>query len=474
MSIRNSIRWRIQSWHGVLLLAMCAGFGVTAYRLELANALRHADQELEIRLGALTTALNQGGGGPPGEHPPPPDGPEDPDRPPPDGPPGFHSPEVSSLFVAAEPQPFYYQVWSRHGTILDQQPEMPRVLEKSIRTRDGMREFYLFTPPGECLLVGRSLAGLDRDMREFAWKLAGIGAAVLAFGLAVGWWIASRALRPIAQISAAASRIAGGNLKQRIRTSETESELGRLASLLDDTFQRLDAAFDEQARFTSDAAHELRTPVSIILAQSQLALAKDRSASDYRETIEISQRAAKRMHALIESLLQLSVIDASGIEHDLHPSDLREIASEQIALIGPLAADKKMTLVPDLAPAPCLANAEHLAQIVVNLLTNAVKFSPPGSIIKILTGVENDNAILTVSDTGPGIPEHHLPHLFERFYRVEGSRNRATGGAGLGLAICKRIAEAHGGSLTVESRSGEGSSFTLSIPRSDNPSAVAS
>ncbi|MEO5912903.1 MAG: HAMP domain-containing sensor histidine kinase [Luteolibacter sp.] len=478
MNIRKSIRWRIQSWHAMLLLAMCAGFGVTAYRLEKTNALHRADQDLEIRLSALTSALSQGGGRPDDRRPPPDDlPPEEEPRDGPPQPPGFGSSAVTGLFDSGEAEPFYYQVWTRRGTLLDRSSTAPddiplpggsKDLEKSASVRNGFRELHLFTPPGECLLVGRATAGMERELRDLAWKLTGIGMAVLAFGLAVGWWIATRALQPVSQISEAATRIAAGNLKERIRTSETESELGQLGSLLNNTFQRLDTAFEEQARFTSDAAHELRTPVSIILAQSQLSLGKERGAAEYRETIEISQRAAKRMHALIESLLQLSVIDASGTERNLQSADLRDITAEQITLMGTLAAEKNMALVSDLNPAACTVNPEQIGQIVVNLLTNAVKFSPPGSEIKISTRIGNSSAVLTVSDNGPGIPDHHLPHLFERFYRVDASRNRATGGAGLGLAICKRIAEAHGGNLTVESHEGKGSSFTLTIPHKES------
>jgi two-component system, OmpR family, sensor kinase len=476
MNIRKSIRWRIQAWHGALLLAMCAGFGITAYQLEYANALSHADQELELRLNSLTNALSQGGGSESGGRRPPPEEADKPERPPREGPrrpPGFRSSEVTSLFDAKEPEPFYYQAWTRKGSPLDQssaapsnipRPILPTAMQKAIRSRDGFRELSIFTPPGECLLVGRSMAELDRTMRELAWKLIMIGAAVLAFGLAVGWWIATRALLPISHISAAASRIAAGNLKERIRTNETESELGRLASLLDETFLRLDAAFEEQARFTSDAAHELRTPVSIILAQSQLALAKDRSAEEYRDTIKMSQRAATRMHELIESLLQLAVLDSSQRRQDLELCDLADTTAEQLTMMRSLAEGKSTQITSDFTAAPCMANLGHIAQIVANLITNAVKFSPEGSKIHVSTATQNGMATLSVSDNGHGIPEIHLPHLFERFYRADTSRNRATGGAGLGLAICKRIAEAHGGSLTVTSTVGRGSIFTLQIP----------
>lgn len=338
------------------------------------------------------------------------------------------------------------------------------VLDPKPRLRNGYREVYLFTPPGECLLVGRSTVAVDEAMREFAWKTAGIGGGLLAIGLAVGWWISSRALRPIAAISAAATRISEGHLKERIHTPETESELGRLASLLDDTFQRLDAAFDEQARFTSDAAHELRTPVSIILAQSQLALSRERDSAYYRETIETSQRAAKRMQGMIESLLQLAVLDAAAGSPELKLGDLASVCVEHLPALRVLAEEKNTAIIEDLRPARCRMNAEQVGQILINLVTNAVKFSPAGSEIRITTGVRNGRAFLMVRDNGPGIAAEHLPHLFDRFYRTDRSRSSATGGTGLGLAICKRIADSNGGMLSVESVEGQGSEFSLEMP----------
>ena len=275
---------------------------------------------------------------------------------------------------------------------------------------------------------------------------------------------ASRALRPVENISAAAVKISAGDLSQRINVAEAESELGQLAAVLNSTFARLEAAFAQQQQFTSDAAHELRTPVSIILGQTQLALARERSAPEYRATIETCQRAAKRMHGLIESLLQLAVLDAARQPLDRRPCDLAEIGREHLEMMRPLADEHHLELETDLAPAPCAADAGGISQIVVNLLTNAVKYSRPGDKIRVATHRENGCAIISVRDTGPGIAAEHLPHLFDRFYRADGSRNRTTGGAGLGLAICKSIAEAHGGKITVESTPDVGSSFTLRIP----------
>ena len=272
------------------------------------------------------------------------------------------------------------------------------------------------------------------EIHDFTRKLVAISSAVMVLGLSIGWWLSGRALRAIAEISATAARIAEGNLAERIGTRETESELGQLSTVLDHTFQRLDHAFSEQARFTSDSAHELRT------------------------TIETCQRAARRMNSLIESLL-----DAEREESKLRACDLAAICRDHLAMMQPSADEKGIVLKTDFTAAPCLADPERLSQVLDNLVGNALKFSPPGSECQILTRLEHGEAILQVSDHGPGISAVHLPHLFARFYRADASRNRATGGAGLGLAICKSIADAHHGTISAESEWGKGSTSPLRL-----------
>src|SRR5205823_405156 len=147
------------------------------------------------------------------------------------------------------------------------------------RQQGSSREAFLFAPPVDCVLVGRLIDDDRAALQRLAWLLAGAGGVILALGLAGGWWLASHALRPVHEISSTAARIAGGDLSRRINTSQTESELGELAALLNSTFARLDAAFAQQARFTSDAAHELRTPVAVLLTQTQAALIRERSAA---------------------------------------------------------------------------------------------------------------------------------------------------------------------------------------------------
>jgi signal transduction histidine kinase len=454
MSIFQSLRWRIQMWHGLLLLAVVGGFCGLAYRLQADNASRHANSELRLRVDALTTRLGESGTG----------------VRPPVVPPRFDTVELRSLFDDAGDEPFYFCIWRRDGALLNVStaapPDVPRPVrsEASPRTRGEFREAFVFTPPGECLLVGRSLAPVERELRGFALWLGAVGLGALALALAGGWWFSTRALRPMRDIERAAMRAAGGDLGARIPISKPGSELGRLSVALNETFARLEDAFGQQARFTSDAAHELRTPVSLILAQSQLALGRERSPGEYRDTIETSQRAARRMHALIESLLALARLDAGVESLRRRPCDLAELAREHLELILPLAEENRIRLRGDFARAPCEADPERIGQVLVNLLGNAVKFSPPGGEVRLSTRREGGDALVSVEDHGPGIAPEHLPHIFERFYRVDASRARATGGAGLGLAICRGIAEAHGGSITVESRPGKGSRFTLRIP----------
>jgi two-component system OmpR family sensor kinase len=472
----NSIRWRIQLWHGLLLLVVLTGFGITAYFFQYENAQNRVDSELRLRLYLLHEQLTHGHGG---EWPPPADGDAEvisellgipmlePGRPPP-GPGMMERPEVQEAFPAKDG--FYFCIWFRDGHSFDRSPNAPAGLAVPVRAaatqfRDlsGMREAYDFTPPGECLLVGVDDATFRAAMARFTGKIIGYGSIVLLLGLLGGGLVASRAIAPIRDISEAAQRIAGGHLQERIPVAETESELGQLTTVLNNTFTRLAAVFDEQARFTSDAAHELRTPVAVILAQTQLALARPRSVEAHLKTIEMTRRSALRMQELIESLLTLAQADAPTAT-SAQECLLDAISRESLDHIRPLAEARGILLHHDLAPATCCAPPDHITQIVTNLLANAVKYCRPGDSVSLSTQRENGHACLTVADTGPGIAAEHLPHLFERFYRADASRNRVTGGAGLGLAICKTLAEAHGGHITVQNELAKGTVFQLRLP----------
>ncbi len=488
--IFHSIRWRLQLWHGLILLVVLAGFGFTAYRLQYANELRRVDQELQQRLGPVMQAMRR----------PPPGGPGAPGRPggqrpgegeaeggsrrgpPPSQAGGEFSPprelrlgpNRAALFEG-DTNAFYYVVWLRDGREWNRSatagvgvplPERVRAtrLTATTRMRGTMRELYEFTPPGECILVGRSIALEVDSLRQLALGLVSLGGIVLLLGLAGGWWLATRAIRPIHDISTAASRISAGNLSHRIDTQDTDTELGQLASVLNSTFSRLEASFERQQQFTADASHELRTPVAVILSQTQATLARERNPAEYRETLEACQRAAQRMRALTESLLVLARIDAGEESKTRERLDLGPAVRGCVELLRPLANERQVTLRCDLQPSECLGDSEQLAQVITNLVTNAILHNKSGGEATISTRREQQWAILTVADTGPGIPAEHLPRVFERFYRADKSRSGATGGTGLGLAISKAIVETHGGNVEVATEQGAGSTFTVRLP----------
>jgi heavy metal sensor kinase len=297
-----------------------------------------------------------------------------------------------------------------------------------------------------------------------AISLGAIGLGVIVSGLTIGWWLASRSLRPIADIGRAAQEIAAGDLSKRINALETESELGHLIAVLNSTFDRLETAFAQQQQFTSDAAHELRTPVAAILTQVQSALNRERTPEEYRETLAACQRAAQRMKRLIESLLQLARFDSGQETLQRLPCDLAAIARDAVDLVRPLAEDRGVTIETQLAQAECAGDPERLNQVVANLLTNAVTYNKAGGRVQVTCHQTGSSVELTVGDTGEGIPSEDQPHVFKRFHRADKARSGAAGNSGLGLAICKSIVSAHGGTLTFTSERGQGTTFTLRLP----------
>lgn len=458
----NSIRWRVQLWHGLILIAVLIGFGVTAYQLAYDNGIRAVDQELERRMDMTMRP------------PPPPRGSGGPPMRP--GPEEFRRMFARTVERAGDSGDGVYFVLWQSGTFdpvrsmgapadVPHPPNAERRPYASIgRTRDNKREVMRWAPFGDVLLAGRSIAPERAAMRRLAFLLLMAGAGVLALGLAGGGWMASRAIRPIDDISATAQRIAAGDLSQRISIVNTESELGRLGGVLNSTFARLQASFEQQARFTSDASHELRTPLAVILSQAQTALARERPASEYREALEACQRAAQRMRRLTESLLELARLDAGQASIRAERVDLSAVVRECVDLVRPLAAERSVKVVCDLQIVECEGDAQHLGQLVTNLLSNAIQFNREGGEVRIATRVEGGGALLSVADTGFGMPAEDLPHVFERFYRVDKSRSRQQGSSGLGLAICKAIVESHGGSISVESAPEKGCAFVVKLP----------
>lgn len=512
--IFNSIRWRLQLWLAFLLVCVLSGFGITVYQLHRLNQLNQIDEELERRVAALSGAVR---GGPPpfGQRPGRPPGDNEPGRqpfrggpgrgdfdgepgrPPPPrgwpegmrrggppemrfGPRGFGprelrlSPEVAGLFDETRTNDFYFTVWSWDGAPLKRSTNAPADValparlgrDTSVHTRmsDTFREAYHFTELGDCVLAGRSITADLSGLRRFTWWLLAAGGTVLLLGLGGGWYVASRAIRPVEDISATASRISAGNLSERISVTDADNELGRLAGVLNSTFSRLEAAFAQQKQFTADASHELRTPLAILISEAQTTLARERNAAEYRETVEACLDTAQQMRRLTESLLELARFEAGQENVERTTLDVAEAARACVERIRPLAAERGLQIHCDFAPANALSNVDRLAQVLTNLLTNAIHYNKPHGEIRVRTRTENTAAVLTIADTGQGIAAEDLPHVFERFYRADKSRSRANGRFGLGLAICKAIVDADGGSIEVSSELGVGTTFTVRLP----------
>jgi two-component system OmpR family sensor kinase len=477
MKIFNSIKWRLQIWYGLILVAVLAGFGFTAYQLERNRQFHRIDDDLHQRFGILANALHRppprgsNAGGQSFDRPPP-------NQPPDDGPPGqnlrqppeFHlPPEVVALFGTNSPNNFYFRIQSRDGTDIAYSLNQPHVnflaIEKffpPVFSIENYRNSIEALPSGEKILVGCSIAPELKELKLTALKLVGVGGVILFFGLTGGWWIVSRAIRPIENISATAVKISAGDLSQRISIAETESELGQLAAVLNSTFARLESAFAQQKQFASDAAHELRTPVSVILTQTQTALNRERSADDYKQTVEACQRAAQRMRKLISALLELARLDAGQEILKRLQFDFSKTIFDCVELVKPIADERGIKINSEISPLEISGDSERLAQVVTNLLTNSIQYNRDDGEVHLKLESENGLAVLKIFDTGQGISPEDLPRVFERFYRAD--KSRSSGNAGLGLAISKAIVEAHGGAIEVSSEENVGTTFIVRLP----------
>ena len=483
--IFRSIKWRLQLWHGLILVLVLSGFGYTAFELQRTREFRRVDQELQDRVGLLFGPRRPGR--PPGGRGPfPRVDRREPEAPSPDEPPRREPPpllaDLERQAEAAFPDDghFFFGIWDRGGHLLRSRllpegvaPGSSRAPHPTVRQEGGYRLLQQTSPRGEVLLIGRSIKVEAQELRRLALILAISGAGILVVGLAGGWVVATRAMAPIDNISSTAQKIATGDLSQRISHSESESELGRLVGVLNSTFARLESAFADQVQFTTDVSHELRTPVSVIVSQTQMALGRERSSQEYRDSLEACQRAAQRMRRLIESLLQLARLDAGQEEIRSAPFDLASVAKENVELMQGLAEERKIKLRLDGALVRAMGDADKISQVITNLVANAIQYTPAEGEVVVSTRGEGQLALVSVVDTGIGIPAEDSKHIFNRFYRVDSSRSRDKGGSGLGLAIAQAIIHAHGGTINVSSEPGKGTSFTVRLPEAKEPKADA-
>lgn len=478
--IFKSIRGRLLAWLAFLLVCILTGFGVTVFGLQRQNRLKQVDDELERRVAAVNADARDrlAGGLPPEFREQHPSGEsfkrQEPRRFNPGGRKIVLSPSTARMFNETDPGDFYFAFWTFDAELLRTSANAPENLPFPknfdadtlihFRTRGPFREAFHFTETGECLLVGHSIVDEIASLRRFGLWLAAIGGAVLAIGLGGVWLFVNRAIRPVEAISNTARRIAAGNLSERIKVSDENSEFGQLASVLNSTFARLETAFTQQKHFTADASHELRTPISVLISETQTTLARERTSAEYRETIEACLDTAQQMRQLTESLLELARFDAGQEKMPQVQFDLAEKARAAIQLVHPLADARAIQITSNLPRAEISGDPDRISQVIVNLLTNAILYNKPGGKIGVMIYAEEAVVELAISDTGSGIAPEELPRVFERFYRADKARSGTTGGSGLGLAISKAIVNAHGGTILVSSKPGLGSLFMMRLP----------
>ena len=460
-------RTRLTLWYVALLAATLVGLGILALWLVQQELYANADDVLRSKAAAVATEVEMDGGRLEFDD-------EDEDE--------NDADDNASLVAGLD----VVRVWDRdrhlvfhYGTVTGIPEAAPRVLERALagqeqyeRIRAAGESLRLFVQPihhrGEvvgALGVGRS----EAEIEALLVRLRTLGLAGLGLALVVAWaggsFLAGRALRPVDRITRAAKQIGADDLSLRLDPPTADDELGRLTSAFNGMIDRLERAFLRQQRFTADASHELRTPLAVIRSLAEVARTSPRDEAYDAHVYASICEESERLTRLVESLLVLARAD-EGHMPDLVRVDLDEVAMDAVARTAERARQHGVTLsfVPSDGQV-VRGDASLLTQLALNLLENAVRHTPSGGRITLSVEPTDDGVTLVVADTGSGIPEEHLPHLFERFYRVDQARSRTMGGFGLGLAICEWIARVHGGRLSVESRVDVGTTARLWLPR---------
>lgn len=316
------------------------------------------------------------------------------------------------------------------------------------------------------IAVSAPLATIDAELAVV--RRAIFIALPLILGLAGvgGYLLATRSLRPLGWMAEQAHRITGSNLETRIRIDNAAEELAVLVTSFNELLGRLDQSFDTMRRFVADASHELRTPISVIRGEAEVALSKERTTSEYRESLGVVLDEARRLSRLVDDLLNLARADAGHVLLQTHDFYLNELLAESCRSVQGLANMRGLTLECHAGGDLQFTGDEQLLRrLAINLLDNAIRYTPSGG--KVIASLDaGATAVqLRVIDTGIGIAPRDAAHIFERFYRAGEARSRQDGGFGLGLAIVRWIAESHRGTIECASEAGRGSTFTVTLPK---------
>lgn len=312
--------------------------------------------------------------------------------------------------------------------------------------------------------VGSSLADFDETMRKLLIIMiigipTSIGATII-----LGYFMAKKSLRPVDQIRRAAVKISSSNLDERIDIKGRKDELSRLAETFNAMINRLKEAFQRVNQFSIDVSHELKTPLTILKGETEVALRKERANEEYKKLLESNLEEIDRMSRIIDDLLLLSKADSKDMKLNVENISLRDLLADVCMNMKVVAANKGVDLaVNELADVRFIGDELKLRRMLLNIIENGIKYTHQGGVVSVTSSTDDGYAFITVKDNGVGISKDDLKYIFDRFYRADRSRKRESG-SGLGLSISKWIAEAHKGSIEVESQLSAGSQFSIKLP----------
>ncbi|NUM33117.1 MAG: hypothetical protein HUU50_01095 [Candidatus Brocadiae bacterium] len=370
-------------------------------------------------------------------------------------------------------------IYDLRGCLLYSSHDLPKCLpvhspayhKKFIETHDGNYLYYtdLLMKNAEKRYLIRAFYFQQNEKSDLK-DLRNILLALIVFSIFAcaigGLYFASRLLLPFRLIADEASRISVENLNERLPYYIAEDEVGKLCLTLNGLFSRLHASFEALKRFTSDASHELKTPLTIMRGDIEVLLRKKRSPEEYEETLHYTIKEIDRMIRLSNGLLLLAKAEGKKAKIEKNPFSLTQIVEEVLEYcLRSYKGEKQISVTANInKDISVLGNQDWIQQMIENLLVNALQYTPNLGCIEIVLSHTGKHAQFIISNTGPGIPKEHLPHIFERFYRIDQGRTRKQGGFGLGLSICKALTEAHQGKIHVTSIPGEKTTFSILLP----------
>jgi heavy metal sensor kinase len=325
-------------------------------------------------------------------------------------------------------------------------------------------------PAASVLVISRPVGELDAALRRTALLLAGSSVALILAGGALSYWLAGRVLRPVRTIAALARSLGGRDLHRRVTVAVPDDELGELVDTFNEMLGRLEASFESLRRFTADASHELRAPLALLQSELDVALARDRSGPEYRQTLSALRDEVDHLTRLADQLLVLARADAGSLLPRPESLDIVDLLHEAAARWQAAALAREVRIevaVPDAGTLQ--AEPALIRRVIDNLVDNAIRYAPPRSVVTLAATSEAGGWWISVRDHGPGIAPEHRPLLFKRFARPDTARSREQGGAGLGLALSAGVVAAHGGRIELVSDAASGALFRFFIPAGGTP-----